>query len=69
MAKNIDEVLTDCTLCYHSRATRLAIEDGAGVIAETDRGQVKMKANGDERVAEGAHWFRTGGRERPMQIC
>ena len=53
MAKNIDEVFTDCTLCYHSCGTRVAIEDGAGVIVETDWGQVKMKPNVDERVAEG----------------
>ncbi|HUT73124.1 MAG TPA: molybdopterin dinucleotide binding domain-containing protein [Desulfatiglandales bacterium] len=53
MAKNIDEVFTDCTLCYHSCGTRVAIEDGDGVIVQTDRGQVKMKANVDKRVAEG----------------
>ena len=53
MAKSIDEAFTDCTLCYHGCGTRVAIEDGAGVIVETDRGQVKMRANVDERVAEG----------------
>lgn len=34
-------------------AKKYGIEDGAGVIVETDRGQVKMRANVDERVAEG----------------
>jgi len=34
-------------------AKRFGIEDGAQVFVETNRGQVKMKAHVDERVAEG----------------
>jgi anaerobic selenocysteine-containing dehydrogenase len=31
MAKNVKEVLTDCTLCYHSCGTRVTVEDGKAV--------------------------------------
>jgi anaerobic selenocysteine-containing dehydrogenase len=31
MAKDIKEVLTDCTLCYHSCGTRVVVEDGKAV--------------------------------------
>ena len=34
MTKNIREVLTDCTLCYHSCGTRVTIEDGKAVKVE-----------------------------------
>jgi anaerobic selenocysteine-containing dehydrogenase len=69
MTRSVDEVLTDCTLCYHSCGTRVAIEDSDGVIVETDRGQVKMRANVDERVAEGVVLVPHGWPEKPMQTC
>jgi anaerobic selenocysteine-containing dehydrogenase len=31
MAKEVKEVLTDCTLCYHSCGTRVTVEDGKAV--------------------------------------
>jgi len=31
MAKDVREVITDCTLCYHSCGTRVTIEDGEAV--------------------------------------
>lgn len=34
MAKNVDEVLTDCTLCYHSCGTRVTIEGGKAIKVE-----------------------------------
>jgi anaerobic selenocysteine-containing dehydrogenase len=34
MAKDVKQVLTDCTLCYHSCGTRVTIEDGKAVKVE-----------------------------------
>ncbi len=34
MAKEVKEVLTDCTLCYHSCGTRVTVEDGRAVKVE-----------------------------------
>lgn len=34
MAKEIKEVLTDCTLCYHSCGTKVTVEDGKAVTVE-----------------------------------
>jgi formate dehydrogenase (coenzyme F420) alpha subunit len=34
MAKEVKEVLTDCTLCYHSCGTRVTLEDGKAVRVE-----------------------------------
>ena len=34
MAKNVREVLTDCTLCYHSCGTKVTVEDGKAVKVE-----------------------------------
>ena len=34
MAKSVKEVLTDCTLCYHSCGTKVTVEDGKAVKVE-----------------------------------
>jgi len=34
MAKEVKQVLTDCTLCYHSCGTRVTVEDGKAVKVE-----------------------------------
>jgi anaerobic selenocysteine-containing dehydrogenase len=34
MAKTVKEVLTDCTLCYHSCGTKVTVEDGKAVKVE-----------------------------------
>ena len=34
MANNVTEVLTDCTLCYHSCGTKVTVEDGKAIKVE-----------------------------------
>ncbi len=34
MARNVEEVFTDCTLCYHSCGTKVTVEDGKAVKVE-----------------------------------
>ena len=45
MAKNVREVLTDCTLCYHSCGTKVTVEDGKAIKVEGLKSHPLNKSN------------------------